>query len=110
MASPHIIPWDDSRKREHQRGFQMPFLGPGNGAEALSVHVSVIKPGERAHPPHEHAGEEVMFLLAGTGEAMVGDHTEVIGANTAVYCPPHVMHGLRNCGEALIRYLVVRTP
>ena len=110
MASPHIIPWDETRKREHLRGFSMPFLSPGNGAAVLSVHMSVIKPGERAHPPHEHAGEEVMFLLEGTGEAMVGDATEVIGANTAVYCPPQVMHGLRNCGETLIRYRVVRTP
>ena len=110
MSSPHIIHWDDSRKHERPTGFAMPFVSPDHGVEALSVHVSVVEPGERAHAPHEHAGEEVMFLLDGTAEAMVGDDTEVIGPNTAVYCPPHVMHGLRNCGDTLIRYLVVRTP
>lgn len=44
--------------------------------------MSVIKPGERAHPPHAHEGEEVMFLLDGTAEAQIGDETHVIHVPT----------------------------
>lgn len=110
MSPRCIIPWEECRKRVHERGFSMPFVSKETGAEQLSVHLSAIKPGERAHPPHAHADEEVMFLLEGEAEAMVGEETRVVHANTAVYCPPNVMHGLRNCGAVDMRYLVIRLP
>lgn len=111
MSHRCIVPWDDGRKREHERGFSIPFVNKESvGADNLAVHMSVIKPGERAHPPHAHEGEEVMFLLDGTAEAQIGDETHVIHANTALFCPPNEMHGLRNCGDVPIRYLVIRTP
>ena len=37
----------------------------------MFFHMSVIDPGKMVHPPHEHAGEEIMFILEGTGEAGV---------------------------------------
>ena len=30
-------------------------------------------------------------------------------ASTAVFCPPNVLHGIRNAGETPIRYMIIRT-
>lgn len=88
----------------------MPYVGRQTGAEEIGLHLSAIAPGERAHPPHAHADEEILFLLEGTAEALIGDETRVIQANTAVFCPPNVTHGLRNCGPTPMHYLVIRSP
>lgn len=103
-----IIPWANERRRIHERGFALPFVGEECGAAQLRLHVSVIQPGEAAHPPHSHAGEEIMYLLEGTAEAVIGDEKQVIGPHTALFCPEHVLHGLRNCGQTPMTYMVIR--
>lgn len=108
MTDSWIVPWDEQRKREHDRGFMMPFVGPENGAKGFTVHMSVIRPGERSHPPHVHEAEEVIFLLDGTAEVTVGDEVRVVTPNTAVYYTPNVPHCLRNGGDTDMRYLVIR--
>ena len=67
-----IVRWDEARKRTHERGFSMPYVGRQTGAEEIGLHLSAILPGERAHPPHAHADEEILFLLEGTAEALIG--------------------------------------
>jgi mannose-6-phosphate isomerase-like protein (cupin superfamily) len=106
----NIIPWEEGRKREHARGFAMPFVSAECGAEKLQMHVSIIQPGQAAHEPHAHDGEEIMFLLEGTAEIRMGEETQIVGPNTAVFCPPHMFHGIRNAGETPIRYMIIRTP
>jgi mannose-6-phosphate isomerase-like protein (cupin superfamily) len=108
--NPNIIPWDEGRKREHARGFAMPFVGAQCGAEKLALHVSVIQPGQAAHDPHAHEGEEIMFVLEGTAEITMGAETQTVGANTAVFCPPRIFHGIRNAGDMPLRYMIIRTP
>ncbi|HEU5316804.1 MAG TPA: cupin domain-containing protein [Chloroflexota bacterium] len=109
MPHPAIFPPDAARRRPHQRGFSLPYVNRQTGSSHFTIHMSVINPGERAHPPHDHPDEEVLFLLEGAAEALIGDHTEVIGVDTAVFCPPNVTHGLRNVGGTPLRYLVIRT-
>jgi mannose-6-phosphate isomerase-like protein (cupin superfamily) len=110
MLHPCIIPWDESRKRQHAKGFAMPFVNQDScDAKQLALHISVIKPNEGAHEPHAHAGEEIMFLLEGTAEATIGDEKHVISAPCALFCPENVLHGLRNCGQSDIKYMVIRT-
>ena len=110
MPHPCIIPWDDGAIQRHDRGFMLPFVGEACGAHQLRLHVSVINPGEAAHPPHQHAGEEIIFLFEGEGEATIGDEKHPMRAMSALFCPEHVMHGLRNSGSTPIKYAVIRVP
>ena len=77
---------------------------------SASAGLSVIQPGQAAHEPHAHDGEEIMFVLEGLAEIRIGAETERAGPNTAVFCPPHVFHGIRNAGDTPIRYMIIRTP
>ncbi len=64
MPHPCIIPWNETRKREHAKGFMMPFVNEeACGAHQLAVHLSVIKPGERAHEPHAHRLRSLFTLF-----------------------------------------------
>ena len=109
MKQPVVVSWDEARKRVHERGYSLPFVGEQTGAEELQLHLSSINPGEAAHPPHEHGGEEIMFLITGSGMATLGDQEQPMEAMAALFAPAGTRHGLRNNGESPITYLVIRT-
>ena len=110
LTKPLIIPWDERTAHHHATGFMHPFVNGKMGAQQVYMHASVIRPGEAPHAPHQHAGEEIIFLMEGTAEALVGDEWKRLEAPSAVFCPEHVMHGLRNAGQIPMRYLIVRVP
>jgi len=105
-----IIEWNDSAKQFHATGYRMPYVDDSRGAQQMFFHMSVIDPGKMVHPPHEHAGEEIMFILEGTGEVQIGETKRIVHPLTALFFPEHVMHGLLNVGTSPIRYLVARVP
>lgn len=103
-----IIPWDESTAHRHANGFLHPFVNEKLGAHQLRMHVSVIKPGGAPHEPHQHPGEEIIYLMEGTAEALIGETWQRVEAPSAIFCPEHVMHGVRNAGEIPMRYAVIR--
>ena len=108
MAHSFIIPWNPAAVQKHDRGFMLPFVNEACGARKLRMHVSVIDPGKAPHPPHQHAGEEIIFLLEGTAEVLIGTETQVARAMTALFFPENVLHGMRNIGEVPMKYAVIR--
>lgn len=109
-TAPVIVPWDERTAHRHARGLMHPFVNEKCGAQQLYLHVSVINPGEAPHDPHQHAGEEIIYLIEGTAETLVGETWRRIEGPTAVFCPEHVMHGMRNVGAVPMKYLVIRVP
>jgi quercetin dioxygenase-like cupin family protein len=108
VAHPCIIPWNDAAVQKHDRGFMLPFVNGACGARQLRLHVSVIDPGKAAHPPHQHAGEEIVFLIEGTAEVLIGAETQVARAMTALFFPENILHGMRNIGDVPMKYAVIR--
>jgi mannose-6-phosphate isomerase-like protein (cupin superfamily) len=87
----------------HQYWFADRHFAGGN-----TVKLSAVGPGRRMHEPHRHAEDEFMFVLEGTGEFTLDDETRVVGPLTSLYCPSWHLHGLRNCGDTVLKYLVLR--
>lgn len=109
-SAPRLIPWDVNAVHRHATGFLHPFVNADCGSKQLRMHVSAIDPGQAAHPPHQHAGEEIIYLLEGTAEALIGEHWERMDAPTALFCPEYVLHGIRNAGPNPMKYMVIRVP
>jgi len=84
MSHPCIIPWNEKAAHKHDRGFMLPLVNETCGATQLRMHVSVINAGEAPHPPHQHAGEEIVFLLEGTVEVLIGEERNIAAAILAV--------------------------
>ena len=91
-------------------------VGPEvNGAERFSGGVVDVEPG-RGHERHNHPGaEEIIFVVAGTGEQMVEDEdgtpvTREVGPGCTVYVPESRYHSTLNTGDAPMRLFVVYSP
>lgn len=108
MTTNAMVPLEAVKPELHAAGRRLPLVDAAVGARQLALHLSVIEPGHAAHPPHQHAGEEIMYLLEGTGEFLCGEEWRPVGPGTALFCAEHVRHGLRNAGAVPIKYLVVR--
>ncbi len=108
MAS--IISWEKAKQRgqlDDPRGYAKIFVDETSGAEKLRMHISVINPGMRAHDPHQHEGEEIYFILEGSAEVSIEDEVFIANANTAVFVTSDKMHGIRNAGDSILKYMVI---
>ena len=58
--------------------------------------------------PHKHAEDEFFFVLEGTAEFYLNGKTKTAGPYTSFYCPPNSEHGIRNTGDSVLKYLVIK--
>lgn len=91
-------------------------VGPAvNGASRFSGGVVEVRPG-MGHARHNHPGaEEIIFVIAGTGEQMVEDEagrplTRAVGPGSTVYVPESRFHSTLNTGAGPMRLFVVYSP
>lgn len=83
------------------------------GAQKLGYNVTVVPPGMRAFPFHNHRVNEEMFLvLAGSGEVRIGPERYPLRTGDVICCPPgdqETAHQIINTGDVELRYLAVST-
>jgi uncharacterized cupin superfamily protein len=88
-------------------------VGPRVGAQKLGYNVTVLAPGKRAFPRHNHrVNEEMVFVLEGEGEVRIGDARHPIRAGDVIAFPPggpETAHQIANTSQAELRYLAVST-
>ena len=72
------------------------------GAASTSVIYFEVDPGNRLSP-HSHTAEEVLFVLEGTAEAIVGETTLKLCAGGLTVIPANVVHNVANAGADTLR-------
>ena len=94
-------------------GARMGLLGQAMGAKRLGYNLTVIDPGKRAFPFHNHhANEEMFFVVSGTGQLRFGKATYDVKPGDVIACPPggpEVAHQLINTGSEDLKVLSVST-
>ena len=88
-------------------------IGSRLGAQKLGYNVTVVQPGKRAFPLHNHrANEEMFFVLEGEGELRFGKERHAIKKGDVIACPAggvETAHQIVNTSSAELRYLAVST-
>jgi uncharacterized cupin superfamily protein len=84
------------------------------GAQKLGYNLTVVPPGKRAFPIHNHrVNEEMFFVLEGEGEIRVGAERHNIRRGDVIGCPPggpETAHQIINTSPtAELKYLAVST-
>ncbi len=88
-------------------GYQYWFVDR-NFLDGRTIKLSVVRPRGATHPPHAHPEDEFFFVLEGTAEFHLAGDTRMAGPYTSFYCPPSVLHGIRNAGDRELKYLVIK--
>ena len=107
---PTFQPTGDAAMRFASR---MAPIGAKIGARLLGYNITIVPPGMRAFPLHNHhINEEMFFIVSGSGELRVGKERQAIRAGDFIACPPggpETAHQIINTGTEELRYLAVST-
>jgi uncharacterized cupin superfamily protein len=69
------------------------------GAQHLSVCTIRVAPGEKVRPAHAHPnGEELIYIIHGSGRVVVDGEVEAVKEGAAVLFPQGSVHMLQNTG------------
>ena len=78
------------------------------GAKNLSYSVTIVPPGKRVCPMHNHhVSEEMFMILEGQGTLRFGDKEYPIKALDVIACPPggqEVAHQIINTSDKELKY------
>jgi quercetin dioxygenase-like cupin family protein len=72
------------------------------GAQDTAVVYFEVEPGEYL-PTHTDSAEEILYIVAGEGEARVGDERGLVGAGDLAVIPAMVPHGIANVGDETLK-------
>ena len=82
------------------------LLGPS--CPSVTQFVGIIPPGRA--PEHFHKYDEVIYILDGHGELVIGDETAPLEPGSCVHLPRTLVHCLANTGDGEMRVLGVFRP
>jgi quercetin dioxygenase-like cupin family protein len=82
------------------------FASAARGATQLTVFEQWCAPGCGA-PPHIHAVEEVLRVLAGRALVRLGGDEQELGAGESAIVPAGVAHGFTNVGDDTLHVLAI---
>lgn len=98
-----------------ETGWQLYPLFRGCTADLLSLacHVSMLCQGRRPHAPHAHTEEELLLLLEGEVDVILGDGPSVgpgipLKPGEFVYHPAHFCHSLETTSAEPAKYLMFK--
>ena len=96
-----------SKIESTKAGYQYWFADK-NFIDGRTIKLSVVGAHLSTHAPHAHPEDEFFFVLEGKAEFYLNGETKVAGPYTTFYCPSNVTHGIRNVGDSVLKYLVIK--
>ena len=81
------------------------------GAKHLSACVIKVAPGETVRPAHSHPnGEEVIYIIAGSGRVMIEGEVAPVREGSVVLFPQGKVHMLQNNGQTEMKVVCFFAP
>ncbi len=91
------VPW--SCPPGHYDAFSKMLITPENSeTRDIDFRISIYRPQGYAESHQHETAENIYYIIKGTGLVELDGEKHVVGANTVVYMPPGVKHGIWNTG------------
>ena len=107
-----IIHETDVAEVQHP-GRLMRWLADKDSLQANNLSACVIRvmPGETVRPAHSHPeGEELIYIITGTGKVMIENEVGNVKAGSAVLFEQNKVHMLRNTGNEEMKVICFFAP
>jgi (S)-ureidoglycine aminohydrolase len=75
----------------------------------LEAHLTILQPGQAAHPPHTHTNtEELIIVKEGLVKVTIKGQSKLLSAGGLALSLPGDEHGAVNAGTAIASYYVIK--
>jgi Protein involved in biosynthesis of mitomycin antibiotics/polyketide fumonisin len=91
------------------------FVGETPNVARIAAHYSFLLPGHSPHPPHAHREEEILIVIDGDAEVVIGQNDnenqprcERLRRGSFLYYPAFQFHTIRNVSSKPVTYLMFK--
>ena len=104
-----VFDWSSLAARPTAVGYSRPIVDqPTATLDQLEMHYTSLHYGKLSHAPHQHPDEELIIVKEGTVESLVNGQTQKVGPGSVIFQASNQMHSIRNAGDGVATYLVIR--
>lgn len=97
--------WNKLVFKPHDRGGVRPYFErPTAMTKRFEMHVTTLKPNLNSHAPHTHGAEEIILVIEGNVEMLIGETNYRARAGELLFVPTNLPHGLKNDGTTPCSY------
>jgi len=105
-----IRKWEEGQLFE-ANGAQMRWVfWPGNKYNGLTLHWSILQPGESFYLHKHEYSEDVISVIQGKGKALLEDGEADIEAGMSLFARVGELHGFKNTGDEPMITLGSQSP
>jgi quercetin dioxygenase-like cupin family protein len=105
--SSKVFKWEDLKAQPKPNGERRDVVEqPTATFDVLECHISTLKPGEKSHPPHQHAREEFIILKEGTLDVSLNGKVTRAGPGSVLFFAANDFHNVTNVGTGPATYHV----
>ncbi|MFT7250006.1 MAG: quercetin dioxygenase-like cupin family protein [Psychromonas sp.] len=96
---------DDLAERATSLGSSTRYFDrPTATCEGFEMHVTMLNGKGPSHEPHTHVGSEIILMIAGETEMLIGDQKYKGRAGDLFFMESNIVHGISNIGEVPSKY------
>ena len=74
----------------------------------FEMHITTLKEGLSSHDPHTHRAEEIILMINGETEMLIGDKNYQGKTGDFYYAGSNMLHGIKNIGQAACMYFAIQ--
>lgn len=101
--------WNKLTFKPHERGGVRSYFDRATAmTKRFEVHVTSLNEGYPSHAPHTHPAEEIILVLEGEAEMLIGEENYKAKTGDALYVTTHMLHGLKNVGKGTCSYYAIQ--
>jgi len=105
-----IVSFENSHQTPYENSvFHTYFYGETIGTKDTIVGLAIIEPNNEIHPPHQHAEEEFLYIVEGSGTWTLNGVETPANAGDVLYVSPWDMHGIFNTGDIPMKFFITRS-
>lgn len=104
-----IKSWNDIEFKPHDRGGVRTFFErPTVMLKRLEMHATTLNAGLKSHAPHTHAAKEIIVMMGGNTEMLVGEKNFKGKEGSVYFLESNILHGITNIGTKPCTYFAIQ--
>ncbi len=104
-----VMDWFDMVYKAHDRGgVRQLFDRKTVMNNRFDIHITSLNPGLSSHAPHTHKNEEIILMIDGEGEMVLGQAKEKIVTGDAAWVESNIPHNITNTGKRPAVYFAIQ--
>jgi (S)-ureidoglycine aminohydrolase len=101
-----IIDYDEITFTAHDKGgIRRYFDRKSAESERIEMHATTLNPGIKSHEPHTHIPAEIIVMMKGHTEMVIGEGHFKGEAGDVYFLGSNIPHGIQNIGDEPCQYL-----